>query len=309
MNTPVLIAASGPRCGSTLIQRLLSSSRRMFVWGEHDGLVRDLLTLTERAEAWNARHHDTSRREFSQWAYNSFMANLAPSDDVVRRAAGRFLREWFGSGTPVGNCERWGLKETRYTAEDCAGIESLVGPVVVVHVTRRAHGVAASLDAWEREQGPWSRGDTDEALARWVRINTSFRPSNTRRLGLRVVTVTYEDMVRSPTATTERLCSHVGLSPEELQPEVLDTRVHASGEWGRTRRRLRPLAELPPATQAACAAMMAGPGGWPWQDAGQPVEEAPGDDSRASRPCAPAASVEYASHSVGGDEVRSSSAH
>jgi hypothetical protein len=114
---PVVLIGSG-RCGSTLLQAILNTNPEFLIWGEHNGILRQIaaayfkiaspitgfpdelkLTAAERIE----RLHDQSR--VTAWD-NLF------DRDALRARFRIFIRSLFAD--PTGRCPRWGFKEIRY---------------------------------------------------------------------------------------------------------------------------------------------------------------------------------------------------
>src|SRR5438874_131876 len=78
--TPILVLGTGNRCGSTLIQRLLSSHPDVLIWGEHGGQLSQLLAAGAGIHDWSNRLGSRARAMFADGGYQSFMANLLPEN-------------------------------------------------------------------------------------------------------------------------------------------------------------------------------------------------------------------------------------
>ena len=89
---PVLIFAAGQRCGSTLVQRLLSSHPDVLIWGEHAGQLRPIIAAVSRMKVWSAEDGMDARADFEGGGYQSFMANLTPEGTWIDEAM-RQLKE------------------------------------------------------------------------------------------------------------------------------------------------------------------------------------------------------------------------
>src|SRR5919206_3702635 len=75
---PILVLGSGQRCGSTLVQRLLTSHPDIMIWGEHGGHLRDLLAMTDVLVRWDEYVSAPAREAFERGGHSSWMANLLP---------------------------------------------------------------------------------------------------------------------------------------------------------------------------------------------------------------------------------------
>lgn len=244
---PVLVLAAGQRCGSTLIQRLLSSHPDVLIWGEHAGQLRQLLAVAERLHGWTADLGEVGRLGYARSGHQSFMANMTPEaaavDDAVRGfVEALFARSAAAMGRPV-----WGFKEVRYGLAEAAALRALFPGCRVVHIVRDPRDILRSLEVWER--GGWPRADTELAISDWARVGASFwRPD--AELPSWVLRVRYEDLTADPESWRVRIAEHCGLAPELLDARVFDRRIHAVGLGGRARRTILDFAELPPSMRA-----------------------------------------------------------
>ena len=126
---PVVLLGSG-RCGSTLLQAVLNSNPEFLIWGEHNGILRqiaaayfqafrsisgfpDELTLDAAERIQRLRDQDRS----TAWD------NLFDRDGLRERFR-IFLRSLFAD--PSGRSLRWGFKEIRYGR----GSHDLVLPLI-----------------------------------------------------------------------------------------------------------------------------------------------------------------------------------
>lgn len=249
-DAPVLLLASGLRCGSTLLQRLLNSHPRLLVWGEQDGFLDRFMAEHRRLLTWQ---HDYRFQfpEYLERGYDTFSANMLPPAEELTAAAVGYLRGLFADPAARLGKPRWGLKEVRCDAAVAAFVRELFPEARIVHLTRDPVACLLSLKEWEESPELWSRADTEANFADWARINASFLPDASPppppHLALR-----YEDLVAHPTATLARLCAFADLDPADLDPTNFDRRLHREGDEGR-RPRPRPLAtrdSLPPADRA-----------------------------------------------------------
>jgi hypothetical protein len=111
---PLVVLAAGQRCGSSLIQRLLSSHPRVRIWGEHVGALRPVLIAAERLRQWTDLNGLTGRRELARSDYQGFLANLTPERDTIDGACRAFVETLFATpALQAGRPTDWGFKEIR----------------------------------------------------------------------------------------------------------------------------------------------------------------------------------------------------
>ncbi len=236
---PVLVLASGQRCGSTLVQRLLTSNPDIMIWGEHGGHLKDLLAMTQVLEAWDHGVSVPARDAFEKGAHQSWMANVLPGPDAVRDAARAYLLALFHEPAAVLGRPRWGFKEVRFGLEEAAAFRGLFGELRAIHITRDPRDVLVSLDWWERQRQWWRREFTEMAVRAWVTVNQSFLDQRDESWH---VSVRYEDVVSDHGAFTERVAALLGVSPDTFDRSVFAKRIH---DYGDGKRELRTWHDLP----------------------------------------------------------------
>lgn len=251
MSAPLLVLAAGQRCGSTLIQRLLSSHPEVLIWGEHAGQLRQLLAVRARLQEWSAEHGQVGRLGYQIAGHQSFMANLTPEDVQIDEAVRAFIETLFARPAESAGRPVWGFKEVRYGVTEASAIQRLFPDCRVVHIVRDPRDVLRSLDVWERAGSDWPRSDTELVVRDWVRVAASFW--SPAELPPWVLRVRYEDLVADPLRWRVRIGEHCGLDPSQLDAKVFDKRIHAAGLRGRTRRDLRDWADLPDSLRALLA--------------------------------------------------------
>jgi hypothetical protein len=249
---PLLVLGAGQRCGSTLLQRLLSSHPDVHIWGEHAGQLRPLLAVAARTKTWAATEGSWGRQEFAAGGYQSFMANVTPEPGWVDEATRRFIGTLFGEPALAMGRKVWGFKEVRYGLPEAQAIQRLFPGTRVIHVVRDPRDVLRSLDAWERNRIAWPRGKTRAAVNDWLRIATSFLSLDETDMPP-VLRLRYEDIIRAPAATCQRIGEHTGLDPDLFDQEVFARKIHTSVSDRVDDRDIRAWNELPDLLRALLA--------------------------------------------------------
>lgn len=237
---PMMIFASGPRCGSTLLQRLLCSHPHVLIWGEQGGALTHLFAFMNQFEDWNRRWGDESRKELVDFGYDGFIANLMPPVNRLRDATRTLALQLFAEPAAALGRPRWGFKEIRYGRDECQAMLSLFPEAKIVHLTRDPRDVLISLDSWERSTS-WTRGETQTAMHTWADVNESFigepLPS--------CLTLRFEDLIADSKSGIAKIARWFSLSVGDLDHTVFERRVHSVDHWGKQPRTLRTFLELP----------------------------------------------------------------
>ena len=243
---PILVLASGQRCGSTLVQRLLSSHPEVLVWGENGGHLGDILRASRTLQEWDEGVAGRARDVYEDGGHQSWMANLLPPPETVADAARAYLETLFAAPAAARGRPRWGLKEVRFGVAEAETIRELHPGTRVVHVTRDPRKVLVSLAAWEEQQNWWRRSFTERAVTRWKEVNESF-------LGEReesdwVSSWRLEDIVADSGHFADEVARFLGLDADALDRSVFDRPLH--GYPGGKRGELRTFDELAPDLRA-----------------------------------------------------------
>jgi hypothetical protein len=230
---PIFILASGQRCGSTLLQRLLNSHPALLVWGEQNGVLNGLQAEHDRLLSWSSITQ-RQRDSYRETGYDNWTANMAPPQEAVQAAARAYVETLFAEPARRLGKARWGFKEVRYGVDVAQLLVSLFPEARIVHLTRCIVDCFISLKHWENEPlMGWGREQTLEALDHWQRVNAEFLSLNfspSWYLRLR-----YEDLLGDRERVLDELCRFLALDPAALDLGVFAKRIHIGG----------PLAEQP----------------------------------------------------------------
>jgi hypothetical protein len=245
---PIIVLGAGHRCGSTLIQRLLSSHPDVMIWGEHYGQLHELLAIGANLRGWSDTLGRRARDMFRGDRHQSFMANLMPEAEHVDDALRVFVRRLFADpaaeiGRPI-----WGFKEVRYGRPEADDLARLFPGLAIIYVIRDPRDILRSLDEWEHAGG-WDRSMTEYSLACWHRIAASFLTAAPAG-ELPMLRLRYEDVVAAPRAATAAIAGHTGLDPTRFDAEVFERRIPGGG---RAQRTIRPWTDLPASLRALLA--------------------------------------------------------
>jgi hypothetical protein len=240
---PILVLASGQRCGSTLVQRLLTSHPEIMIWGEHGGHLRRLFEMVDIMRAWDEGVAPPAREAFASGAHQSWMANVLPGRDAIDNAARAFMRAFLGDPAAALGRPRWGFKEVRFGYEDAAALRTVFPELRVVHVTRDPRKMLISLDWWEQQRGWWGRDFTKIAVSDWEGVNRSFIDAAEGRESW-WISWRYEDLTARPDEFVAAVAALVGADAGDFDASVFERRVSDYTNSGD--RRLRQWRDLPP---------------------------------------------------------------
>jgi hypothetical protein len=222
---PVVVTSPSTRCGTTLVQRLLSASDNGFVYGEEIG--HQLRTLTawlfglmrnweQTGAAVDADFARALAGELSDWR-----PGLTPPTAVMQRA---WIETFYqlpqalnahaaAIGRPV-----WGFKVPGYTRDMMRTLLMLMPRAKVIYLFRNPLDVVRSAKARRFAQGDQGVADL---CAEWSR---NLREASELGADERVLFLKYEDLVQRQDEVTRLLELFTGI--ENIRQGVFDLRIN-----------------------------------------------------------------------------------
>lgn len=216
---PVFVLCGGARTGSTLVQRLLISTREVLVWGEHGGhYVHHLIRLSIELAHWKSEAQaDRQRRAFEAQGHAAWIPNMNPAHAGLMRGAAALLREHLGQSAREMGYPRWGFKEIRYGRRAVTFLRTLYPDCALVLVVRDPVRALASHLAT-----PWARSgrdlDAEAFVQRWAGLSGQLAEARDEHAG--ALLLRYEDLVATPDASVDALSSATGIARDRFDRAV-----------------------------------------------------------------------------------------
>jgi len=205
-NEPVFIFSAGWRSGSTLLQRLLTASNELLVWGEAGGALdalaeadlgyRQMLAPGEDVfknglGGNGAQQYDEFRKNGKE-AVHKWIPCLNPPQNTIRAAFREFLEATYARPAAELGYPRWGVKEVRCGLETAEFLRGLYPEAKFVFLIRNPIDCLSSL----KRHGWMDRPNDPRALefyaGHWARVAGDFRQAPFGML------VRHEDLVTDP---------------------------------------------------------------------------------------------------------------
>jgi hypothetical protein len=237
-----VVVASLTRCGSTLLQRMLSSHPDLVIWGEHFGVLTQLrqavATIDESGHALELGFAQRELLTADARADGDLSPHVNPFDAARFRSHVRmFALGLFRDGLP--RRSRWGFKEVRYFEQDLEFLLTLFPETRVIVLVRRPQDQISSYvrAPWrtlpaedDRERMSAIRTEVDAAARNWT---TKYRQLQAfaERHPEKTLVVRYEDLGIDPTLA-DRLFEHCGLDapPADALAAVTGRRMSSSDD-------------------------------------------------------------------------------
>lgn len=168
---PVFLLCGGGRTGSTLVQRLISSSQEVLMWGEHGGgVVPCLQQLIAGIQSWLSHQARHDRSRFEQLGCDAWIPNLNPDVSHFLAATRGFLDRALAEPARSYGFPRWGFKEIWYGREIVRFLQKVYPDASFVFLIRSPVACQRSVKSthWYREQ---YGGRPENFLHLWARFS------------------------------------------------------------------------------------------------------------------------------------------
>lgn len=229
-DVPVFILSSGWRTGSTLVQRLVMSSKEVLVWGEpyaHSAHIRRLAGAMQAFTPEFPLERDLLRTHQKRGLdVDGWVANLYPDPECLLQAHRRFFLSLFAEPAQAENWPSWGLKATRLEHAHAVYLKWLFPRAKFLYVYRNPFDAYRSYRRF-RAQVWYERWPDRPVLTpacfgqRWQQLLKGFLDGHKE---VDALLVKYEDLC-ADRLSVERVANHLHL---ELQPDVLSIRISSN---------------------------------------------------------------------------------
>jgi len=211
VSNPIFILSTSPRTGSTWLQRVLTSTGDILIWGENTTLTfpyGDHWTPDIDVKDNNDLHF------FKKHRANMRMASISPFFTDVFNAQKVFLESLYSDTAKKEGFDRWGVKETYWTDITLKFINWAWPDAKILFLTRRfteAFSSNLKTSGWHNKyQTCCRRNDVRSFCENWIRqvkmiVDYTKQPSNAKLL-------MYEDLVDNRTLLSS-VCKELGLGP------------------------------------------------------------------------------------------------
>jgi len=223
---PCFVFAASWRTGSTLLQRVITASGEIFVWGEPTFLP-ELAALYQKAEGYFQKVAWNRKTGFSDQV-GKWVPVVSPSEARVRDSVGFFLAALYHKETLQMGFPRWGFKEVRAKAMEHMQLLADVYPAAkFIFLVRDPY------DMYRSVKGKKFHANFPDPYCPVQVWNDNVRDFlNVSGLSPKCKLVRYEDLCkisRKDNKLLEEIAFHLGIAITEKMYGELESKTDSSG--------------------------------------------------------------------------------
>ena len=188
-NKPVFIFSAGWRSGSTLLQRLLTASNELLIWGEAGGALDCLAEADLGYQQMLAPGNKVFKHGFGgngelqfiefcnpdKQGVHRWIPCMNPPLETIREAFKDFLCKAYQEPSANLGYSRWGIKEVRCGLETAAFLQNLYPDAKFVFLVRNPIDCLSSLKRHNWMDRPHDKQALEYYAHHWVKLASEFR--------------------------------------------------------------------------------------------------------------------------------------
>lgn len=236
LDSPVFLFSAGWRTGSTLLQRMLTASNEILIWGEPGGSLDCFADAAERyvqmLGSWKRRFEHgrggSGAQAFEQFSnttpnkrHQVWIGCMAPPIEVIYAGFQGMMNSIYRQAAADLGYQRWGIKEVRSGIKIANFLRKLYPEAKFVFLVRNPFDCLLSIKRHKWMDFQEKRGTIVYFARHWYKLAKEFREADFGLL------VRYEDLVSTP-ETVKKVFNYVGVSkipPDFIQESFVDWRT------------------------------------------------------------------------------------
>jgi hypothetical protein len=231
MSAPLFVASPTTRSGTTLLQRLITSSDNGICYGEFAGRrIAELCDFAHKELLLVQKNEDRQAIEWDNVLNGNvdyWMVGLDLPGDFAKHAlvgAVQFYKQHYDEATSMVNKEIWAVKFPMLEFTRVARIADLISDLKCIYIYRNVFDVIRS----QKSKG-WisTRQNVIESCLEWVKntdVVAALKKNDFQNQPAMLHVVQYEDLVLNLDSNLKAIEAFTGL--RGIRPEVADTKVN-----------------------------------------------------------------------------------
>jgi len=142
---PIFLIGFTPRCGSTLVQRMLCSIDNVMLWGEPQGAIAEIYHFHTKLMEINRKSSlQMANSQYQEYDYKGFISNLSPTPRYVdAKKHLSSLLEWHFDAKSYAS---WGFKVINWSPRMVSRLHSLFPDASFIFLHRNFKDVEKSIN-------------------------------------------------------------------------------------------------------------------------------------------------------------------
>ncbi len=202
---PIFIFSAGWRSGSTLVQRMVTASGDVLMWGESGGALdcfeeagrRYAQMLGPGSRKYEHGFGGNGAEEFARFVAagkrcaHEWIACMNPPEDIIHSAFRGMLEKMYAEPAAKLGYSRWGIKEVRAGIRAALFLREIYRDAKFVFLVRNPLSCLISIKRREWIDRAKTRDPLQHYALHWKKLASEFREADFGRL------IRYEDMISS----------------------------------------------------------------------------------------------------------------
>lgn len=229
--SPILVTSPTTRSGTTLLQRLITSSDNGICYGEFCG--RRIVELCTFAHTELVNVQSNRERQDFEWTnvlsgnVDYWMAGLDLPGDFASHAltgAVKFYIQHYDQATLAIEKEIWAAKVPKLDFREVVMIADLISDLKCIYIYRNVYDVVKSQKTKGWLSGPDSLAETCREWVANTKVIATLKRNRFENLPAMLHVVQYEDLIRNLEDNIRGIEAKTGL--RGIRPEVAETKVN-----------------------------------------------------------------------------------
>jgi len=223
LDEPIFIFSISPRSGSTWLQRMLTSTGDVLIWGEFGSMPFPHGCLWTDAPIWKTPPKINDLRTFRKKKADMWMAVLLPEEERAFRAYRGLCDYLFAEAVIKEGYHRWGMKQTDWGTDTLRFVKAMYPKATTLFLHRAFDESFTSRFKGGEPQNGTHEGDVKLWCECWVRqAEAALQFAEIGRF------ISYEELLKLDDTDVIKFCKSLGLSAPD--PKQYRTKISCSGE-------------------------------------------------------------------------------
>lgn len=224
-DAPIFIVSYTGRAGSTLIQRILSSSPDIMIWGEDHGALDAIFDFSTRMFEVNKQPVvKTGRSQFNKHGYKGWLACSPPKTIRPLIFTGAQIRNFYNPGEE----KIWGIKSIDWDSKMVTRMHSIFPKATFIFLHRNMKDVEYS---YNHKRGWWKPGTFVEWVKNYKRLTEMSKTISNK---MHMIEIDFDESKKDLAGMCHWLEEELMLDENSLDRSILDDYISTNNDANAT---------------------------------------------------------------------------